>query len=259
MRPLRSALVSILGFAAASGSTAETLEPPRGVDIPLPAVGNGGLTLYAYDETASVTVYLGLDLDDFSIEAASPSGGRRISFGKMPGWTEAFGDDVSEVRWHVTAADQTNATHGISHLGRRVATTVRAGALAPLQNAFVTNATSNVDEFTRLINDDRSCPNGSPCVATRRSDVPWAGRLADKLYQSIATIPAPALPFGNVSRVSTPTEDNSMEFYVHSGGGGGTLREPAASDRYENAAGPGLWDLTADGVLTWTQPNVSTR
>jgi hypothetical protein len=246
MQLLKTAVATAVLGLMTSAAFAENLTPPPGTNAPAAGSGNGGLVLYAYNGSASLTAYLGLNLDDFLIPAASPSGGRSIDFGVLSGWS-VFGG-AQDVKWSVSAADQTTDGTGGSH-GKRVATTAdeAASVSGNARNGAVNNATANLNTFATNFNG--ACPSTNPCTTTDPSSNAYAGKLGDQIND----------PIGGgvgVAFVNTTTLGDSMFFYLISATTAGATSQ-ATVDQYGNASGFGLWTLSANGDLTWNQPGVS--
>src|SRR5262249_15293375 len=134
MQLLKTAALSAAIGLTALGAQAENLPIPNPSTINAPSTGNGSLTVYAFTSSTSLTVALGLNLDDFLIPAASPPGGRHIDFGILPSWSTAFGATNTGVTFFLAAGDST-ATSG--SVGRRLAVTADPAAT-------VTNPTNGV-------------------------------------------------------------------------------------------------------------------
>jgi hypothetical protein len=238
MKLVRTAIgCAVIGLASMA-ATAETITPPSGVNAPQPLNGNGGLTLYAYNSSASLSVYLGLDLDGFLVAAASPASGRHIDFGVLPGWSVFQG--ATDVVWHVTAGD-TSAISGAN--GKRIATTADEAVDTSMNNNAVNSGSTHLQDFVGQVNT--ICAGLNPCQTTNVSSNSYAGKLGPQLNDYIGG--GTGIPFANIT-----TLGDSMYFYLISGkSGGGTTG--AQVDLYQNTSGAGLFKLALDGTLTWDQ------
>jgi hypothetical protein len=176
MKRFLTAAAATAVLAAASGAVvAQTVPQPQPVAGPIatPDSGNGGLFLWAYDSTrnVSLTLSLGLSLNDVLPSSNMTTSGFTLDFGTVAQYSSVFGaSSASNIRWGVGAADFAGGVASTS-----LVSTGPVGAEGLFMSASgLTAAAGQMNNFLLAVNT--GCGAGNPCTANNPDQGQYAGQ-----------------------------------------------------------------------------------
>lgn len=238
------AACAALGLATVSASAiAQVVVPPQPYSdqIPSPSLDNGGLifTLFSInpDTPYSYSYSLGLRLDDILPTAGTGMlvDGVNLVWSNLPSFQLPGTVALSDLRWHVTAADLGTNTTAFSG---RIATTVDPNVVLPsLVSSTINTVTSNANNFVTSLNNVA----GTPDIVTSSADPRDAG-------SKFGT----GLNFLTFSAAGTTGQ--ALNFYLLSSGARGANTAATATAYQSATTGSfGQWALDiANSTLTYT-------
>jgi len=251
---LTAGLFGISHFALAG----ETIPSAGPVPSPGPTnSGDGGLLLYAWDPTTSVslTLWLGRTMSNSQPADLAPAGGLALDYGVVPQFSTVFQlSDPANIHYGVVAGDnQPNSGQG--QLGKNIAITGAPDGSSVMTTVMSQQNLSNLQNLIEgFMNNATQCSplNGNPCVSGDfdggGGPLPTVNGTAYLVSVLGATSPMLAANAGTVG--------NALGFYLFS-----TLSAPignATKQVYANVTGLGEWLLGTDGHLTYTIPGAGT-
>ena len=244
---LGKAIAAVLLSSASVAAFAVNMTPPASGPVPMPQTGNGGLDVQIWTNSSSITAWLGLNFNDFTINSTAAN--ETIDFGTIGGaeFNTLFGGAAAgTVNFNISAANGltlganqlittvastvTNPLTGLSNASISGSATVLNTAIGANQNAL--NSSPGSPNFTDL------CNSGvNPCVG------PTPASNGFGFISTAGDRYGAHLPYS----ASGTAGGGSLQMFELTQGGSKLSPPPTASAAYA-----GVWALSSTGDLTYT-------